>query len=104
MGNIYSLIIEIRGFLSREVIFCFRKYYVGVLCRIIWNGQRLKSERVIANTGDKSNVKAWNRIVTVAGAAAGGGSRDKDIKTLSFVFWKSVMEECVCMCMCLVTL
>lgn len=97
MGNIYSLIIEIRGFLSREVIFCFRKYYIGVLYRIIWNGQRLKSERVIANTGDKSNVKAWNRIVTVA-------EGDKDIKTLSFVFWKSVMEECVCMCMCLVTL
>lgn len=58
--------------MSKEVIFCFRKYYIEKPCRIIWNGQRLKSERVIADPGDKSNIKAWNRTFTVAGRGGAG--------------------------------
>lgn len=30
MGNIYFLIIGIRNFLSSEVIFCFRKFFIEI--------------------------------------------------------------------------
>lgn len=71
----YSLIVGIKDFSDREVMFCFREFYKGMLCRIIWSGQRSKSGS--ANTLG-IEVILRSRIGHSQHQEE-GGSRDKNI-------------------------